>query len=363
MSRQRSFKSFWSTPDAEMSLGCVGCFDLERCGGQTINGSGFNCLDHCCDQPNTCQIVCPNARIFVDRIREVSGLNLDTPHAAPVAPPDCPSYVPMLFHGSALASELSTPAVAMPLYRFFDSSAGCRFATREELKQSTKIRPTAMLMLSGVAQDREVESWWKLGITGRMKAIANLRQLGISMVTTPNFSLMVDRPRWDDLHSMRRIAEVYHELVCEGQAAALHVNGRTRHDFIRWADYISAHREVTHIAYEFTTGAANPTRMLQHASWLAELAEITKRRLGLILRGGSQVARLLSLKFDVCFLDSSPFEKAQHRQLAVIDVDGQRRWEERHTPVGEPVDAILDHNIRVSEQWFSGFLPGVALAA
>lgn len=363
MSSKRAFRSLWSAPDAAMSLGCVGCFDLPRCGGQTIDGSGFNCLDHCCGLPSECQVVCPNSQIFADRIREVSGFDLETPRTPRIVPDAFPPYVPMLFHGSARANELPAPVVAMPLYRFFDRAAGCRFLTRDQVGEAFKVSSSARVILSGVAQDHEVERWWKLETKGRLKAIANLRRLDIAMVTTPNFSLMVDRPRWDDLHSMRRIAEVFHELVSEGQAAALHVNGRTQHDFVRWSDYIVAHPEVTHVAYEFTTGAANPARMLQHALWLIEMADAVGRRLGLILRGGAQIVPLLSTKFEIVFIDSSPFEKAQHRQLAIINADGQRRWESRHTPANEPIDWMLDQNIRVSREWFVDILPRFSLAA
>lgn len=364
MSRQqRAFKSFWSAPDAAMSMGCIDCPDLGLCGGQTIDGSGFNCLDHCCGNPDTCQMVCPNAHIFADRLREVDGLDLATPLAAALAPPPCPTYLPMLFHGSARVQPYCGSAVAIPLYRFFDRAAACRFESIEEVAEAYRLDPRTALFLSGVAQDREVERWWKLETRGRVQAIANLRRLGVAMVTTPNFSLMVDRPRWDDLHSMRRIARAYHELVCEGQPAALHVNGRTQHDFLRWTDYVAAHPEVTHLAYEFTTGAKSTVRMLQHAAWLVALAEGAGRRLGLVLRGGVQVAALLSRYYDLSFIDSSPFEKAQHREIATIDPDGQRRWLKRLTEAGEPVDTHFGENVRVSERWFEGLLPKLKLAA
>jgi len=364
MSRQqRAFRSFWSTPDAAMSLGCHDCPDKALCGGETISGSGFNCLDHCCGKPDACQIVCPNARIFADRIREVAGLNLTTSLAAPLAPPPSSAYLPMLFHGSALQGPLAASAVAIPLYRFFDRQADCRFESSDHLADAFRIDPATSITLSGVAQDGEVERWWKLETKGRIKAIANLRRLGISMVTTPNFSLMVDRPRWDDLHSMRRIVLAYHEFVSEGLPAALHVNGRTQRDFERWGDYIATHPEVTHIAYEFTTGTKNPERMVQHARWLIGLADAVGRRLGLVLRGGSPIVALLAHHFDISFIDSSPFEKAQHREVVSIDGDGQRRWTKRPTVAGEPVDSLLEENIRISSLWFAGLLPKIQLAA
>ena len=364
MSReQRAFRRLWSRPDAAMSLGCIDCPEKGICGGQTVDGASFSCLDNCCGDPTTCQIVCPNAHIYADRVREVQGFQFETPQGPFHSVKQLPPYIPLFFHGSALKDGVSAPASAIPLYRFFDRHGDCRFADIEAVRTAFKLQPGSRIILSGVAQDREVEKWWKLERKGRQKAIANLRRLGIAMVTTPNFSLIVDRPRWDDLHSMRRIVLSYHELICEGQPAALHVNGRTRTDFRRWGDYIANHPEVTHIAYEFTTGTRNPGRMMQHTRWLCELSTASSQRLGLFLRGGSMVGGMLAENFDVSFIDSSPFEKAQHREVAILDEDGNRDWIKHLTDVGQPVDALLEENIRVSNLWFASNMPKAKLAA
>lgn len=362
MSRQkRAFISFWNRPDASMPIGCIDCPELGICGGQVIDGAGFNCLNHCCGRPDSCQAVCPKAQRFADRIREVGGLDLATPQAASLGPCTLPSYLPMLFHGSALASTIATPAVAIPLDRFFDQGADCRFDTRDSIVQSFKIDPSSDIILSGVAQDHEVEGWWKLETSGRIKAIANFRRLGIAMVTTPNFSLMVDRPRWDDMHSMRRIVLAYHELVSEGQAAALHVNGHTRHDFARWSEYVAAHPEVTHIAYEFTTGT------IQSAWSACALAD----RACASCRASARACaarRYAGTRAALAILRYQP-----HRQFAFREGPAPRSGLDRagraaaleETPdaPGEPIDALLDENILISEQWYGSLLPKLKLAA
>ena len=321
---QRAFRSYWSDPGAPMSIGCLGCPDLSECGGQYVAGDGFYCLDNCCGAPETCDVVCPrNASDFVDRLREIRGFELCTPLAKPVACRTSAPYVPLIFHGSGRNRPLTAPAVALKLYQFFNQHADCRFTTRDDFCDAFKISSSSQIILSGVAQDREVERWWKLEREGRLKAISNLRRLGVSLVTSPNFSLMVDRPRWDDLHSMKRILEVHHEMVSEGQAAALHVNGRTWTDFERWSEYIFMHPEVAHIAYEFTTGARSPERMAQHVEWLSELARMCGRELTLILRGGFHAVPVLSEHFSVVYIDSSPFEKAMHREVASLDDSGK----------------------------------------
>ncbi len=361
--RTRNMKGYWHTPETTMSLGCRECPDLGVCGGQTIHAGGFNCLEHCCGNPTGCRSVCPNATAFTDRMREVGGWELDTATAARIKPPQSIPYVPMVFHNSARAGALQASAVAMPLYRFFDESGESKYTSRDGVSAGFKIRNDADLFLSGVAQDHEVEKWWMLGAAGRVKVIANLRRVGIAMATTPNFSLMVDRPRWDDLHSIKRIAQVYHEFVSEGLPAALHVNGRSARDFERWADYISAHSEVTHIAYEFTTGTGNLERMRQHTAWLTALSRSVGRRLGLIVRGGIQVIDELAHAFDVIVVDSSAFTKAHRRFVAYIDQQGHRRWNKRETPTGQPIDELLEENVSVSALWMQRLLPTLALAA
>ena len=364
MTRQnRMMKRYWNTPDAMMSLGCQTCPDFDLCGGQTINTGGFDCLEQCCHNPQNCRSVCPSAVTFADRIREVGSLSLETEAATRLNPPRQSGYVPLVYHDSARTGLLATRAVAMPLYRFFDRFGDCRYHSRGDVSRGFRVERDAEIFLSGVARDNEVEKWWKLQARGRVKAIANLRRLGVAMVTTPNFSLIVDRPRWDDLHSMKRIVEVYHELVSEGQPSALHVNGRAQRDFERWANYIVTHPEVTHLAYEFTTGTRNAARMRQHALWLISVAEMVGRRLGLVIRGGIQVAQELAVHFDLTVIDTSAFKKAHRRFVATIDDNGYRRWQKRNTPQGDPIDHLLAENVGVSELWMQGILREFALAA
>ncbi|WP_426437226.1 hypothetical protein [Bradyrhizobium genosp. P] len=144
------------------------------------------------------------------------------------------------------------------------------------------------------------------------------RDLGAVLATTPNYSLFVDRPRWDDLHAMKRIALAHAEFLNAGMPAALHVNGRTEWDFARWADFILAHPEVTHLSFEFTTGTGRPTRRRQHGAWLCEVAGTAGRPLYLLVRGGSDLLPELSAAFaGVTFLETTSFLKTMMRYHAV----------------------------------------------
>lgn len=168
------------------------------------------------------------------------------------------------------------------------------------------------------------------------------------MVTTPNYSLFSNAPRWDDLHSMKRIALVHAEFQQAGLLSALHVNGRTKADFGRWGDLIAERPEITHIAYEFTTGAGRAERRNLHTRWLRGLAEHIGRPLTLVVRGGHELVPELAEAFaQVVILDTSAFMKAMKRQRAARRGNVGIEWLASPTGVDEPLDEIFEHNVQV----------------
>ena len=165
-------------------------------------------------------------------------------------------------------------------------------------------------------------------------------------MTTPNFSLFTDRPRWDDIHSMKRIAITHEEFLREGLAAALHVDARTERDWERWTNYILQRSEVTHVAFEFATGAGQIGRMNWHAEQLGKLAEGVGRPLHLVVRkiGGNVLPRLVSAFAQTTVLDTTSFMKTVRRQRAIKTESGGIKWESSPTVPNAPVDELLTHN-------------------
>ena len=146
--------------------------------------------------------------------------------------------------------------VSLPLYQLFSRRDGTvRFETHEALCTNFGLAVGTPVVLTGTDQDPPLERWWGYQ-SHRREIIRALRALGVAMTTTPNFSLFVDVPRHVDLHAIKRIGLVHSEFLAAGLPCALHVNGRVETDFRRWAAYVRARPEVTHIAYEFTTGTA-----------------------------------------------------------------------------------------------------------
>ena len=257
------------------SLGCGVCQNLDICGGLRVERALYHCLDNCCQEPEKCDSVCRNKpREFAQRVREVSGFGLDNvPRAKRIPEPLLPEVVPVLFHGNSRDTPFAAPAVCLPLYSVIARHRRAeRYADAVAVADKFCFHAGTPVILTGIANDRPLERWWSLS-AARLDAIRRLRDLGVELVTIPNFSLFTDRPRWDDMHSMKRIAITHEEFLREEVAAALHLNARTERDWERWTEYILQRNEVTHVAFEFRTGAGWAGRMDWHAGQLARLAE------------------------------------------------------------------------------------------
>lgn len=350
--RRRQERRLWSDGKRNSySLGCARCPDRPTCGGLQIKRAVFDCLDLCCGRPEDCDAVCRRRpEDFVRRVREVGGFAFDNVlRAGALAVPPLPAIAPMIFHGkrrSRLFSEAST--VCLSLYQVIARHDGQpRYANKLELANRFRISPHAQLILTGTAVDPPLERWWSLG-ERRRDAIQALRKLGIALVTTPNFSLFPDQPRWDDLHSMKRIALVHHEFLSSGMPVALHVNARTDRDWERWREYVSKRAEVTHVAFEFRTGAGRAERVGWYTDHLLRLASSVGRPLHLILRGQSKTLPMLARGFSaLTFLESSAFNKTRVRQRATMTRNGSIHWHRSPTAKDEPLDGLLAENWRV----------------
>ena len=235
---------------------------------------------------------------------------------------------------------------ASRLYRVIARHRGEeRYADAATVAAAFRFEAGTPLILTGTADDRPLERWWSLG-TGRIDAIRRLRDLGVELVTTPNFSLFTDQPRWDDLHSMKRIALTHEEFLRERMPAALHVNARTERDWERWTEYIRLRSEVTHVAFEFKTGAGWAGRIDWQVAQLTALAQGAGRPLHLVVRAanGNVLPRLVSAFGATTVLDTTSFIKAVHRQRAIETANGRIDWETSVTAPDVPVDALLAHN-------------------
>jgi hypothetical protein len=328
-----------------------------------LGAAFFDCLQFCCGKPQDCDRVCRNNPDYVDRVREVGTFDLNSVPRGPVLmPPVLPPVLPVVFHGNRREVPIRTEGVALPLYRMFDRLTGAsRFTDGTAMRSQFGIACDSTVLLTGTDRDPPLELWWGFGEAARRRIIRTIRDTGVAMTTTPNYSLFLDRPRWDDLHSMKRIAIVHSEFITEGLPAALHINGRTDADFCRWTDYLLSRPEITHVAYEFTTGTGAAGRREKHVAWLGELARSVPRPLHLIFRGGAELLSSLNLAFaNVTFLDTSVFMKTMKRQRAFCKDDGGIGWQPNPTIAGAPLDDLFAENIEKRSRWVAAVVGSIA---
>jgi hypothetical protein len=348
------------------SMGCSICPEYKTCGGLRVSRPLFWCLDYCCRNPKSCDVVCRKSPKFVDYVREIGGFDLSTVARAPLlARPSLARAVPLLFHGNSRRSPLKTQTVALPFARMFDRRTGqARFTSRADLCDAFKIHPLTTVLLSGTDSDPPIENWWQIGRDNRLKVIRVLRDLGVVLATSPNYSLFVDQPRWDDLHSMKRIGIVHSEMLNEGFQAALHVNGRTETDFQRWTEFLRSRSEIQILAYEFATGTGWIGRREIHVEWLTKLASDVGRPLDIIIRGGVELIPALARAFaHVTFIDTSAFMRTMKRRRVVLTEGGKLLWRAAPTQVGAPLDDLLNENVVSVTTWIRSQFPAMQLTA
>ncbi len=326
----------------------------------------FDCSSLCCNSPESCDRVCRFNLSYVQRVREIGTFDLGTvARTTRVAAPSLPSIIPTIYHGGSREKPLRRPWVALPLYSLIDRRHGqARYRTRNKMYEHFGVHSTSRIVATGTAKDAPLERLWSVGRAGRQEIGRELRMLGVELVTTPNFSLFTDRPRWDDMHSMKRIAIVHEEFQSQGLLTALHLNGRTDRDFERWVDFVGERDEITHVAYEFTTGTGWQGRREQHVEWLARFAERVARPLTLIIRGGLKVIPDLNRVFArVVYLDTNAFMKTVWRQRAATSSSGELIWSPSPSRRKSALDELLTHNVSAVERDFLQAVLGIDRSA
>jgi len=252
----------------------------------------------------------------------------------------------MLYGKSSRQTPFSPQAVCLPLYGVASHClAKTRNVDEKSLAGAYMFHRGTPLILTGTAPDKKLEYWWSLG-RKRLDIIRKLRDAGVSLVTTPNFSLFTQVPRWDNMHSTKRIAITHEEFLREGIPAALHLNARTERDYEHWRQYILSRDEVRHVAFEFGTGAGRGERASWHAERLNELAKCVGRPLHLIVRAASHstLRTLVSSFGSVTVIETNSYMKTVKRRRAVRAPKGAIRWDVVPTRMGAPLDMLLVHN-------------------
>lgn len=281
----------------------------------------------------------------MDEVRGIGFENVS--QAKMVSVSNLPLVAPLIEHKAARASTLNEPVIAVSLYDVVNLATGkLHFSTREAFGQRFRVPPDAAVIVSGVGKDAKVERWWAL--PNRAAILSELAAFGVALVTTPNFSVLTDVPRTDNLHAMKRILLAWTEMANAGLPTALHTNARTEHDYSRWTALLHDHPEIGAIAFEFATGGGREGRIEWHVKQLCQMARNVDRPLRLVIRGGGRkLPQLVEAFAGVTLIDTEAFSRTHRRRRAFVTEGGKLRWSKFPTPVNAPLDELLSHNVRM----------------
>lgn len=296
-----------------------------------------------------------NPALFIARMKEVRGLSFDNAPRVPAnGAPVLPTVIPFIDHRYGRASALKEPVVALSLYEVVNMATGkLHCETPKALSDRFLIPDEARIVLSGVDQDNLIERWWEL--SNRNEILSGLQRLGVTLVTSPNYSVLSDVPRTDNLHAMKRILLAWTEMARAGLASALHVNGRTEQDYFRWGKLIAERDEIENLAFEFATGCGQAERIDWHIEQLCQLADRVPRRLTLSIRGGGRMITRLSQHFgQVSLIETEGFNRTMYRKKAHLLEPGRIKWSSFPTAIGAPLDDLLTHNISTIRAYYDG---------
>lgn len=339
-------------PYETRSLGCLGCLDIEDCGGNHSSPGIYNCEDFCqCDDPKICTDVCRNNPDFVARLQEVRGWKLDNiPHSKIIPYPALPLTIPVIYHKYRRVENLSVEAVAIPLKDLYIHKTGeIKFSSKKEVAENFRFDEKAKLIIVGIDDDPFIENYW----THRRatKLPEGLARLQPDLVMSPNYSLPIDVPRQDNLYNIKRIALVWSELVSAGIPTSLHINARTDTDWQKWIEFVQQREEIQCLSFEFATGGAINEQGDYYAYKLTEMAKSVDRNLTIVIKGGRKyIQSLRSVYNNFVFMDSTSFMKTVKRRVLIWQPGDKATYRKYKTEKNEPLDFLLNRNIKTTAE-------------
>lgn len=302
---------------------CGRCAWRSACGGRPDGQQSlFGCFDPC-QTSDLCEgLACPcQGDRFIKLLRDVGGL--DSRPWKPIRGPELelPLYVPILRHGKKRERPFDRPVVGISIRDLLPRRRPENYspvvASAAQLRDWYRVPRKARIIVSSVAPDQVIEDFWSFrNVTD---VVAELAELDIAAMTTPNYSFFTNVSRTHTLFSRKRIMIVAEELSAAGIPAILHVNAETDADWDFWFDVLSGFPTIRHVAKEFQTGNRRLDFGLRALHELDRLQQRLGRRLHPVAIGGAQYTMFFAQRFETyTIMDSHPFMTAIHRRELVF---------------------------------------------
>ncbi|HEX3822654.1 MAG TPA: DUF4417 domain-containing protein [Candidatus Sulfotelmatobacter sp.] len=328
---------------SEPALGCQHCFARKQCGGLYFRG-GLDCLCYCCQEPETCTYLCPHSKNFLNVWRDTNGLDL-TIKQIKQQEDRLPEYIPLIQHGNRRTGFLNLPIAALTTFAVTRRIKQRNDMLRDpdDLRRRFRLTLTTPLILSSIAKDDHLERFWKYRTERRL--VEGIAMLKPTHVIAPNFSLFRDVPRFDNLANIKRSLLCAEEFSNAGISVIPYVAGITTTDWETWTAFLREHANIAIICKEFQTGASTKAKGTWHLRQLDRLQQNLGRPLHVVAIGGRRYLRALRAFAGVTVIDSNPFMRTMYRRL--LTTTG---WKDASTPIGAPLDRLLETNIAAYAQ-------------
>jgi hypothetical protein len=261
-----------------------------------------------------------------------------------------PHYAPQINHGSSRTAHLNERWVTVPLYEVASRDSRRRYDVRfdspEAFRAALRLSPKTHIILTSVTPDCHIEDFWEehqvKDLTGK------LSKLGISAMTVPNYSFMLDVPRSNSLYNLSRMFRMSERISAAGIPTILHLNASTKRDWERWRDILREQSHTTCVSLEFQTGPSTRSIGDRYFSGLVALRDSLGRDIHpLVLAGAGRMKQL-----QECFpnhftvVDATPFVKTMQRQM--LKTNGSFwKWKPVRSGLGESLHHRLATNIRL----------------
>jgi hypothetical protein len=220
---------------ASCPLDCSKCPARSRCGGtRNFCGEGRSKADGSCSRCAEHPLLRMDARKAV--VKHLGGLGFEWPR--PVQHPrlpELPDHLPVLVQ--AYADPVELPWVALHGARLF-GVAGGRLTPKHlrPLREVYRLGPSTHIAVEFYVDDRVLEGLW----ANRVLVVEQLRQLGVDLVLSPNYSVWVSDMRFAQLVNIRRAHVFYHLLIEAGVDAVPDIGfSFFEPDGRLWADWVN----------------------------------------------------------------------------------------------------------------------------
>lgn len=331
---------------------CRECFVRDLCGGWMASGDDepmFTCFE-AFGNGRGLFIDPSNQRDFWQRLAEVRFF--DPAHPAPFVPAalaEFPEYLPLVQGGVCFNRRLNLDFAALNLIEIFhgDKAQGLSFGERELTAESLRaewgLRPDAKLLLSGVANDPELE---RLAGNYRARDIARkVAALGVTAVTAPNFTFWKNAPRLENLVNRMRMFRVAEELSAHGVAVIPHLNSTNPRDWTWMLEFYREHPELASVCMEFRTGNRIKEVRRRKIGALTRLRDLLGRELHPVVIGNIEAAREMRPHFpQVTAIDSVAALKTIRRQEAIHRVGIGLAWRKQPIATGACMADLYEWN-------------------